>query len=445
MKIAVIGAGLAGLTCALRLQQAGQEVSVYEARRRVGGRIYTVDIKGDNNSVSHVEMGGQNITDGGLAHNFRALADEFNLVIDEKILTLNLAVFHEGVYFSYDQLLADYPHLRQAIIQLAPHAPSIAALIDGVLPTNVPLNRALKNRMQAYEGVRVENQSIYHNLDTLLCAIEGGIAASHQAYGTPDNKIVAGSLRDGNAALPEAIARSLGDKVYLQKVLHQVHRTPQSIKLSFKDGQNIEVDRVVIALPIAVLQEFDLLHWGMDHARTQIIKGIESGQNYKVAIPLQSSSRNVYQAVIADQVIAFLSFDERVLFLYATERLLDLKGMLKIVFEGLGIKEEVTPYFESTLVDRNFEEFSSIVTHDWRLDPFARCSYSGYGRAVSIELDQHTEIDGISYKSLFAPIDQKVFFAGEHTTVLECIGTMEAAVESGERMARGVLKSIQVR
>ncbi len=133
------------------------------------------------------------------------------------------------------------------------------------------------------------------------------------------------------------------------------------------------------------------------------------------------------------------------MFLYATETIADLNGTLKIALEGFGIKEESTPLISSILTDTNFEEISTVVEHNWQLDPFARCSYTGYGRAVSMELDKYIELEGISYKTLFVPIDQKVFFAGEHTTILECIGTMEAAVESGERIARGVLASIHGR
>lgn len=43
MKVAVIGAGIAGLRTAMLLEEAGMEVTIYEASSRVGGRMYTVD------------------------------------------------------------------------------------------------------------------------------------------------------------------------------------------------------------------------------------------------------------------------------------------------------------------------------------------------------------------------------------------------------------------
>ncbi|PFK08048.1 monoamine oxidase, partial [Bacillus cereus] len=37
-KIVIVGGGLAGLTCAYRLKQAGYTAKIYEASKRVGGR-----------------------------------------------------------------------------------------------------------------------------------------------------------------------------------------------------------------------------------------------------------------------------------------------------------------------------------------------------------------------------------------------------------------------
>ena len=60
LRVAVVGAGFAGLTTAHRLAEAGCEVVVLEARDRVGGRVWSISL--DNGEI--VEMGGEWIASG---------------------------------------------------------------------------------------------------------------------------------------------------------------------------------------------------------------------------------------------------------------------------------------------------------------------------------------------------------------------------------------------
>lgn len=53
MRVAIVGAGLAGLAAAVELVDAGHEVEIFEARSFVGGKVGSwIDADGN-----HIEMG----------------------------------------------------------------------------------------------------------------------------------------------------------------------------------------------------------------------------------------------------------------------------------------------------------------------------------------------------------------------------------------------------
>jgi uncharacterized protein len=47
MDIAIVGSGIAGLSCAWALQRGGHQVSVYEVDARIGGHVNTIDVPGN--------------------------------------------------------------------------------------------------------------------------------------------------------------------------------------------------------------------------------------------------------------------------------------------------------------------------------------------------------------------------------------------------------------
>ena len=59
--VVIIGGGVAGLTAAGRLHQAGIDAIVVEGRNRLGGRIHTIDV--DGSDTAWVDMGAAWIDD----------------------------------------------------------------------------------------------------------------------------------------------------------------------------------------------------------------------------------------------------------------------------------------------------------------------------------------------------------------------------------------------
>jgi monoamine oxidase len=110
---------------------------------------------------------------------------------------------------------------------------------------------------------------------------------------------------------------------------------------------------------------------------------------------------------------------------------------LPIVEKAMGIPYPLPTYAR----DEVFSSYEGSVGWSWVRDPYAGGSYSTIAPGQSSLLTKVEEVNGESVKSLFAPIDGTLYFAGEHASILSDVpGTMEAACESGERIARMVAK-----
>jgi monoamine oxidase len=114
-RIVVVGAGLAGLTCAYRLKQAGYAATVYEASSRIGGRCWT--IRGAFADGQIAEHGGELIDQGHTE--IRHLAQELGLNLDNLLAAQANGTddfyYFDGAPYSFKQATDDLKAIWQQI------------------------------------------------------------------------------------------------------------------------------------------------------------------------------------------------------------------------------------------------------------------------------------------------------------------------------------------
>lgn len=446
-KVGIIGAGLAGLTAAYRLFQKGVDVDLLEARNRVGGRVFSVLMKNYLGNYKVIELGGQNITDGGSEKGLINLIEDLSLEIDTRIVNFNSLVHFDNQYFDLHKTFSEHfkghDNVNKLVDTLATKSKSIGELIDKLSGENFVLKQALTTRITAYEGVKANNQSVYHNIDTLKAIIEGGIAKAHKHYGHMPYQVVIKSVVGGNSRLPMTIAEKLKDNIYLNKPLSKIEMVNDKVNLSFEDGEIKTYDLVILTVPVLTYKNIEFMGDLIPTKRLDSIQKISYGNNYKTAFSWNLDNLSNYRGLITDQAIAFFNQDETIPLLYATKVIPDLSDTIKVVKKGLNINDNNDIKNINLARDQNFEFYTDSVTHIWPTDKYAYGSYSGYSNDISEALDKKVTYRNVEFKELFSPIADKLFFAGEHTTLSDSIiGTMEAAVESGNRVAKSILATI---
>ena len=230
MKVAVVGAGLAGLTAADELRRAGHEVLVLEARERVGGRVWSRTL--DNGAV--VEMGAEYLLPGNTA--VRELAARFGLGLWDKGMRYGTRE-PRGVATSHDELVTAAAVVEAGLPE-APPGVSARDFVDGIdLP--VSAREALIARVEI---------SSADSADRVSARDLAGIA---HVGDEP-----APSIAGGNDGLAKALAAELGSAIRLRAPVERVVWSSgderPAVRVSAGDAE-LEADACVVAVPASVL------------------------------------------------------------------------------------------------------------------------------------------------------------------------------------------------
>lgn len=259
-RVAIVGGGLAGLTALRRLRAAGIDATLYEARRAVGGRTrsvrgvfapdYAFDEGGQLVNSDHQDMLGLVRGLGLSLIDRRATGSAHEVQIGwnggavaEAELAAGLRDIAARITADSDRLDRDYEAVAREI-----DAFSAADYMDRHgLPAG-DARDALEAGIRTEYGVEPDRASaleLVFNLPTVDGERLTRLSLSDERY-----------LVDGGAGqVAQALAARMNDAIQLGKRLTVVALEPDGARLTFADGEEVSVDRAILALPAPLLRE----------------------------------------------------------------------------------------------------------------------------------------------------------------------------------------------
>ena len=299
-SIAIVGAGLAGLTCGYRLKQAGINAQIYEGSGRVGGRCYSIR----DFSPLIAEHGGELIDQGHTQ--IRQLAQELGLDLDNLLQAQpsNTEDFFwvNGGKYEYAQLVDDlngiyqkmhkdvsaasYPTLWNSYTQrgLELDHMSIIDWLDETIPnggSQSNLGRVLDLAYNIEYGAECSIQSSLNLLYLLGYRGQG----QFQVFGASNEKY---HVRGGNDQIPARLANGLSGQISLNTALASIKlNAGGSYTLTFNHDvgtQTVIADHVVLALPFSLLRSVNYSKAGFEPLKVTAIKQLPMGTNSKLHV-----------------------------------------------------------------------------------------------------------------------------------------------------------------
>jgi len=263
VRIAIVGAGMAGMSAAHYLMEAGWRPMVYEAAHRLGGRIYSVG--GIAGSETVVELGGEFIN--STHQDMLTLAKFYRLPLLDRATveeqSLREAYFFGGQSRTTAEVVAA---LRPFMARIAadheilnsPKAGDRLSLLDRLSLKDyldkIGMSgwpRALIENMMIPEyGLEPEQQSCL-NLLWLAPSIAG---EELQLLGESDERY---SIIGGNQRLIMAIAERLGDRIATGRVLEAILPAGSGLELHFTDHR-VKVDLAIVTIPYTSLRQVEM-------------------------------------------------------------------------------------------------------------------------------------------------------------------------------------------
>lgn len=436
-RVVVVGAGFSGLACAFELRSAGYDVTVVEARDRVGGRVLSFNAANTSEFIAgrNVEGGGELI--GSNHPTWVSYAERFKLEFLEiqEAEGLRFPVVIDGVRLDDDKASELWDTMGTALHQMD----ALAEPIDADKPWESPGAKELDARtvqswidaLDADELTKracVINQTSDNGVEParasllgMLAAVKGGGLEKYW------DQTEVYRCKGGNQSLAHALAGEIGpDRIITGLPVTAIKaRSPSGPMLvTCKDGRTIECDDVVLTTPPPLWSKIEFAPGLPASLKPQM------GTNVKYLAHLKSRFWTA-QKVSADALAngpVHMTWD-------ATDGQEGDADACLVAFSG-GPSAVKCLDFPAPSRDAEYakllsafypeweQEFVKSRFMDWPRDPWTGASYSfpAPGQVTSQGPLLHAGLG-------------RLHFAGEHTCY-KFVGYMEGGLNSGAAIAR---------
>jgi monoamine oxidase len=443
-RVAIVGAGMAGLSAGYHLRRKGVKATLFEGDKRPGGRIKSARIFGEGQLNTEIGAEFIDTVHQDMLWFVRALNLQDKLMdVETDHFGRRDAFFIEGRHYGLPELLqelqAAYPRIQADQARLEGRGAalldrmSMAEYIEG-LPVGKWLKMLLHAAYIGENGLETAEQSAANLLGVFEIRNQ-----NFYPFGNSDERF---KVIGGNEQVPQGLAKALDGQIrYEHRLTALRENNNRSISLIFNENGSTReetFDLVILTLPFTVLRDVDI-QMELPEAKRSAIRELGYGTNAKFI--LETRTRSWRQAGYRGYL-----FNERIHNGWDSAQMQlnnEGPGTFTCYYGGergknaaRGTENEqlahILPALEGAFPGTSASLTGKMELAHWAANPFARGSYSCF------KPGQVERFDGVA----FAPV-RRLYFAGEHCSS-DYWGFMNGAAETGRRAAEKVLRKMRV-
>jgi monoamine oxidase len=417
--VLIIGGGIAGLTAARKLTEAGLCITLLEARDRLGGRIYT-----QHTAQYPVELGAEFVH--GRPEEILSLAAEGGVPIVP--VQGNFCRKANGSWANAGGLMAEVDQLFSSM-----PADGLDQSFRHYLDRTGASEEVRQQALRYVEGFHAANPSVI-SVQSLVrdSRAEEAISGDHQ-YRTAN-----GYESLANAVLQRIDRQRCG--IVINAVVNEIRWQKGQVVVRTSSVE-FQAQRAIVTLPLGVLKGNSVTFSPRLPEKQNAISFLEMGPVIRVSLCF--SSKFWEQQPEMDD-LGFLFTDDPHFPTWWSSNPLPSPMLTGWAAGSYGAKHSGQSYDEITnraiqalgrimrLSDSELrQQLTGAYTHDWQADPFSRGAYS-YATVGGLDAAQ----------ALAEPIAKTLYFAGEATNSDGYNGTVHGAIATGYRAANEILQDV---